>query len=104
MNKRSSKTKLKAEGRVMRLGTDGEQIKVTLGAIIHDMGVLMQRLNVLAGYADWCLTTLGNEDYLKKKAEAQAKAEAAQRGEQITDAGIVVPTNAGKIVLTDGGQ
>lgn len=98
----SKRKKQQHESRVMRTATDGKRIAATFGALIHDMNLLTQRSELLANYLGWCLEKLGNEDYLKRKAEADAKIAAAARGEQITDAGLAIPANAGEIILTDG--
>jgi hypothetical protein len=87
--------------RTMRGLTD-QKIGNAITQLINAVNGLHTRTNKLAENLGWCLEKLEHPEYMEFMRKQQAQAEAAARGEQVTDGGLVLPASAGKVVLTDG--
>lgn len=99
----SKKAKKGGVYRSLRGLTDA-QIAAAINQLSRHLNALYARTNKLAENIGWCLEKLEHPQYMEFMRKQQAQAEAAARGEQLTDAGLVVPASAGQVVLTDGGK
>lgn len=85
-------------------GVSDAQIAGAINDLSRHVNALYGRTNKLAENIGWCLEKLEHPEYMEFMRKQQAQADAAARGEQLTDAGLVLPASAGQVVLTDGGK